>query len=161
MIEGASTQTFKCRIGTDELNKFINEPINIVSLQEFCSIDDYDVLAAIKEWCTHPDKVLAYLCNGVVNRQLLKVKYQSKAITANTIEEQINKVSQNFNLPIEDAQWLVFTGESSTSTYNFTNEHIYILFKNGDVKDISEVDNALINENLTGKVTKYYICYPR
>ena len=30
-----------------------------------------------------------------------------------------------------------------------------------DVKDISEVDNALINENLTGKVTKYYICYPR
>jgi len=143
------------------LNKFINEPINTVSLQEFCSIDDYDVLAAIKEWCTHPDKVLAYLCNGVVNRQLLKVKYQSKAITANTIEEQINKVSQNFILPLEDAQWLVFTGESSTSTYNFTNEHIYILFKNGDVKDISEVDNALINENLTGKVTKYYICYPR
>ena len=143
------------------LNKFINEPINTVSLQEFCSIDDYDVLAAIKEWCTHPDKVLAYLCNGVLNRQLLKVKYQSNTFTSNTIEEQINKVSQNFNLPIEDAQWLVLAGESSTSTYNFTNEHIYILFKNGDVKDISEVDNALINENLTGKVTKYYICYPR
>ena len=93
--------------------------------------------------------------------QLLKVKYQSNTFTSNTIEEQINKVSQNFNSPIEDAQWLVFTGESSTSTYNFNKENIYILFKNGDVKDISEVDNALINENLTGKVTKYYICYPR
>ena len=40
-------------------------------------------------------------------------------------------------------------------------DHIHILFKNGDVKDISEVDNALINQNLMGAVKKYYICYPR
>jgi uncharacterized protein len=143
------------------LHKFINEPISNVSLQEFCSIDDYDVLAAIKEWCNHSDKVLSFLCNGVLNRQLLKVKYQSIPFENTTISEQINKVSQNFNLSNEDAQWLVFSGESISSTYNFKDEHIYILFKNGEVKDISEVDNALINENLTGKVTKYYICYPR
>jgi len=29
------------------------------------------------------------------------------------------------------------------------------------VKDISEVNNALINENLKGTIKKYYICYLR
>jgi 3-oxoacyl-[acyl-carrier-protein] synthase III len=60
-----------------------------------------------------------------------------------------------------DAQWLVFTGEAISSTYNFEDEHIHILFKDGTVKDISEVDHALINENLKGKIKKYYICYLR
>jgi uncharacterized protein len=143
------------------LHKFINEPISNVSLQEFCSIDDTDVLAAIKEWCNYSDKVLSFLCNGILNRQLLKVNYQSATFSNEAIENQILKVSQNFNLSIEDAKWLVFTGESSSSTYNFNDEHIYIAFKDGTIKDISEVDNALINENLTGKVTKHYICYPR
>ena len=54
-----------------------------------------------------------------------------------------------------------FTGEAVSSTYNFEDEHIHILFKNGTVKDITEVDNALIHQNLRGKVKKYYICYLR
>ena len=61
----------------------------------------------------------------------------------------------------EDASWLVLTGEAASSTYNFEDENIHILFKNGLVKDISEVDNALINQNLKGKIKKYYICYLR
>jgi hypothetical protein len=57
--------------------------------------------------------------------------------------------------------WLVFAGEASSSTYNFENEKIKILFKDRLVKDITEVDNALINDNLKGLVKKYYICYPK
>ena len=38
-------------------------------------------------------------------------------------------------------------------------EHIHILFKDGTVKDISKVDNALINQTLFGTVKKFYICY--
>ena len=39
-------------------------------------------------------------------------------------------------------------------------EHINILFKDGEIKDISEVDNALINQTLFGTVKKFYICFP-
>jgi hypothetical protein len=56
---------------------------------------------------------------------------------------------------------LAFVGEASSSTYNFEDERIQILFKDGTVKDISTVDNALIHENLRGKVKKYYICHHR
>jgi HD superfamily phosphohydrolase len=143
------------------LNKFINEPIANVTLDEFCSLDDYDVLAAIKEWYHHEDKVLAYLCRGIIDRQLLKVKFYGEPISEDLVKQKKAEAAQKLNISSEEAGWLVFTGEAISSTYNFEDEHIHILFKDGNVKDISEVDNPLINENLIGKIKKYYICYLR
>ena len=77
------------------------------------------------------------------------------------VQEKIAEACAKLNLNTEEAGWLVFTGEVTSSTYNLEEEHIHILFKDGTVKDISEVDNALINQNLMGKVKKYYICYLR
>ena len=142
-------------------NKFINEPIETVSLEEFCHLDDYDVLSAIKEWSTHSDAVLSSLCTGIINRDLLKVKFYSAPVSRALIEEKKMEAMQKMNLSVEDAAWLVFTGEAVSNTYNFEEEHIQILFKDGRVKNISEVDDALINQNLSGSVKKYYICYLR
>jgi hypothetical protein len=38
-------------------------------------------------------------------------------------------------------------------------EKINILFKDGTVRDISQVDNALIHRSLSTAVKKFYICY--
>ncbi|HNP53426.1 MAG TPA: phosphohydrolase, partial [Ferruginibacter sp.] len=76
------------------------------------------------------------------------------------VNEKTEAAASRFQLSREDAAWIAFTGEAVSSTYNFENEHIHILFKDGQIKDISEVDHALINENLRGKIKKYYICYP-
>lgn len=143
------------------LNSFINQSLDNVTLEQFCSIDDYDVLVAIKSWCHHPDKVLSILCNGIIDRHLLKVKFASEAFSAELVAEKNAEISTKLGISEADAEWLVFTGEAVSSTYNFEHEHIYILFKDNSVKDISEVDDALINENLKGKVKKYYICYLR
>lgn len=143
------------------LNKFINEPIDTVTLQEFCQLDDYDVVSAIKEWSTHQDKILSILCEGIVNRNLFKIKYFGLPVDEKLVAEKTAMVMQQLNIDAADAGWLVFTGEAVSNTYNFDNEHIHILFKDGSVKDISEVDNALINENMKSKVKKYYICYWR
>ena len=145
----------------EPLNSFINLPVEQITLEQFCNIDDYDVLVAIKNWCNHPDKVLSILCQGLIDRHLLKVKYASEPFDTNFISEKISEVAAKIDISKEDAQWLVFTGEAISSTYNFEHEHIYILFKDNSVKDISEVDDALINENLRGKVKKYYICFLR
>lgn len=128
-------------------------------LYEFCSIDDTDVMAAIKEWSRHEDVVLATLCRGILNRDLLKIKYFPEPVEPALVATKTTDAMQLLGLTEADAQWLVFTGQAVSSTYNFKDEHIRILFKDGGVKDISEVDNALINENLKGKIKKYYICY--
>ncbi|MEO6734159.1 MAG: HD domain-containing protein [Ferruginibacter sp.] len=143
------------------LNQFINEPVHTVTLQQFCDLDDYDVVAGIKSWCHHDDKVLSFLSKGLINRNLLKVKYFSEPVNEDLLKEKKSDAMQKLNLDDEDASWLVFTGEASSSTYNFEDEKINILFKDGTVKDISEVDDALINRNLSGKIKKYYICYLR
>ena len=143
------------------LNKLITGAVDKLTIEEFCGLDDYDVLTAIKTWSTHEDVVLSTLCKGIINRQLLKVKYYGEPVNAALLKEQTAVACSKLNITEEEAQWLVFTGEAVSSTYNFEDEHIHILFKDGTVKDISEVDNALINQNLRGKTKKYYICYLR
>ncbi|HEX6846049.1 MAG TPA: phosphohydrolase, partial [Chitinophagaceae bacterium] len=59
------------------------------------------------------------------------------------------------------ADYFVFTGEAINTTYNPEDERINILFKDGSVKDISKVDNALIHRHLSSPVKKHYICYLR
>jgi len=141
------------------LNKLVNEPHSKVTIEEFCGLDDYDLHTAIKIWSVHEDKVLSILCKGIINRQLLKIKYFGAPVDKGLLQEKTKEAQAKLNLTEEEAGWLVFTGEAASSTYNFEDEHIHILFKDGSVKDISEVDNALINQNLRGKVKKYYICY--
>ncbi len=141
------------------LHKFISGPVANVTLEEFCSLDDHDVLSAIKEWSTHDDKVLSLLCRGIINRQLLKIKYFPAPVEEAFLKEKRSVAKKQLNLLNGEEEWIVITGEASSSTYNFEDEKIHILFKDRTVKDISEVDDALITANLSGKVKKYYICY--
>ncbi len=89
------------------------------------------------------------------------MKYFAEHVNPDLVEEKLKLAEARYDISREDAHWLVFTGEAVSSTYNFEDERICILFKDGSVKDISEVDNALIHENLRGKIKKYYICYTR
>jgi HD superfamily phosphohydrolase len=145
----------------EPLNKFINGNNSDITLEEFCGIDDYDVMMAIKKWSNHQDVVLSRLCTGIINRDIFKVKYFSEPISETLLIEKRNATKQHLHLSEQDTDWLVYTGEASSSTYDFQHENIHILFKDGIVKDITEVDNALINENSRVKVKKYYICYPK
>ena len=127
---------------------------------KFCQLDDYDVLAAIKFWATHDDKVLSFLCKGIVNRKLLKAKYFSRPVPESVTAQKKKTIGQELGLSEDELSYLVFEGEAENRTYNYNDEHIHILFKDGSVRDISEVDNALINQTLYGTVKKFYICYP-
>ncbi len=128
-------------------------------LDDFCALDDYDILFSIKSWIGHPDKILSVLCKGLINRHLLKVKYSAHEIPDKFLEEKTNIAMEYLAVNKEESGYLVFTGESEIKTYNNETEHINILFKDGTVKDISEVDNALINQSLFGTVKKFYICF--
>ena len=112
-------------------------------LEDFCTLDDYDVLSAIKSWTKHPDKILSVLCRDLINRNLLKVKYSGSEIPQKLINEKKELAMKYLNINEEEAGYLVFSGETQNKTYSNQDEHIHILFKDGTVKDISEVDNAL------------------
>ncbi len=141
------------------LNSFINETIENITIDQFCSIDDADVMMAIKTWCNSDDKILSILCNGILNRKLFKVKYENAEPNETLVSQKRYEISDILGISYEDASWIVFTGIAVSSTYNFDDNPINIIFKDGTIKDISQVDDALINESLKSSIKKYYICY--
>ena len=124
----------------------------------FCRLDDSDIMATIKNWCSHEDKVLSLLCRFLVERKLLKARLQVSPFDPVMIEEQQVEASSRLGISERDAGYFVFTGETSNTTYDIRDERINILFKDGSVKDISEVDNALIHQDLSSTIKKYYFC---
>ncbi len=128
-------------------------------LEQFCLLDDYDVLATIKNWVFHPDKVLSKLCHCLVTRRLLKVKLTATPTDQDWLEKQRNKICHEMQIDPQDCHYFLFGGVAENTTYDPRVESINILFKDGTVKDISKVDNALIHQALSSPVKKYYICY--
>jgi hypothetical protein len=133
----------------------------IKHLEKFTQLDDADVLCSIKNWCGHFDKVLSRLCKGIVDRKLLKVKFQAEPFDPLLIATYRSEVAQKLGISEGEAAYFVFTGNAANTTYNPNDEHIKVLFKDNVVTDISKVDNALIHHQLSTPVKKYYLCYLR
>lgn len=155
----------KTEAATSALNYFLQNPSMNHKTQEhldtFCRLDDFDVMATVKNWMDHPDKILSTLCKGLVDRKLYKVKLQADSFDSSLVNEKKKELMQRFGISNEEADYFVFTGEAINTTYNPEDERINILFKDGSVKDISKVDNALIHQHLSSPVKKHYICYLR
>jgi HD superfamily phosphohydrolase len=130
-------------------------------LQQFCLLDDYDILGAIKVWAQHPDKILSLLCNWLINRNLFKCVLSNEAFDAESIHLLRQKIQQQYGISGKDLDYFVFTGTACLNAYNVNNEKINILFKDGTVKDISSIDNALVSHTLAIPVKKFYICHPK
>jgi uncharacterized protein len=138
----------------------LNDRFEEAYLDKFCALDDVDISAALKEWMYHEDKTLSTLCTWLVNRNLLKVRWQTDQVSPTELRDKRKSFARLINIPESEADYFIFDGTASNSTYNSTDEMIRILFKNGEVKDISQVDNALIHQTLSSPVKKFYFCYP-
>ncbi|PZP50543.1 MAG: phosphohydrolase [Pseudopedobacter saltans] len=130
-------------------------------LELFCQLDDNDIIFAVKKWSQHPDPVLSILSRNLLTRKLLKCIIQKDPIDAEVAASKRQELKKATGLPDEMLSYFIFTGKATNTIYKQTDESIKILFKNGKVKDISEVDNALISDTISAPVEKYYICYPK
>lgn len=129
-------------------------------LDRFAQLDDIDVLMAIKQWRHHEDPVLNLLCGWLLDRKLLKVKLQTHPIEEAWEAEKLREVQTLTGWSEDWCRYLVFTGIAQNTLYKANDESIEILYKNGEVKDISMVEHALIPQNLAATVDKYYLCWP-
>ena len=164
----------KLKSVSDELDFFLSAGCDVQNassvfsieqhLETFCRLDDHDIMTTIKNWSRHPDKILATLCRSLVERKLLKVKLQAEPFDEAFVREKIKAACSHLAISEKESEYFVFTGNASNTTYNPGDERINILFKDGIIKDISQVDNALIHYNsglAYGEIKKYYICYYR
>jgi len=138
------------------LGKFDGQ-MNQTALEKFCSLDDHDIMHAIKTWSSHPDKILSLLCTRLLNRELYHTRIQSSEFNDSLITEHETRLMKEYNISASEIKYLCFTGEASNTLYQTIDERINILFKDGTVKDISMIDNALIQQNLSAPIKKFYL----
>ena len=129
------------------------------NLNRFLLLDDYDVMGTIKNWMDHPDKILSALCRLIIDRKLLKVRLQAEPFDDALVKDMRNVICSRLDIDEKESRYFVFTGEAENTTYDPSEERINILFKDGSVRDISQVDNALIQQTLSAPVKKFYICF--
>ena len=127
-------------------------------LDIYCQLDDSDVMSSIKVWQTHEDKVLSMLCKMLILRKLYKVLFSSESLASILGDKQV-KAKVSLGIEDKDLQYFVFTGTTSNSTYNINDELIKIETKSGLVKNITEIDDSLVNQTLARAVHKNYICF--
>lgn len=135
-----------------------NGTMDPLALAQFCALDDHDIMHAIKRWSVHPDKVLSLLCSRFLNRKMYKTTIQSEPFLPAIIAAKQKESMHAFNVEASEVDFVCFTGEASNTLYQTKDERINILFKDGSIKDISSIDNALIHQNLSAAVKKNYIC---
>lgn len=146
---------------SDALHFFLHSSADIdmaAHLDLFCQLDDSDVMATIKNWMQHPDKILSTLCRSLVERKLYKVKLQAEPFEDDWVAERKAALQQQLGVTKEEVDYFAFAGIASNTTYNPADENITIVFKDGATKDISKVDNALIQHNLSATIKKHYFC---
>ncbi len=143
------------RIGREEFER------DEECLRQFCLLDDYDIMGAIKVWTQHPDRTLSLICGWLVNRELFKVQLSDKPFESGLVGDLKEKVRERWGLTEEEADYLVFTDTASLKAYDADDEEINILFKDGQVRDISSIDNALVSHTLARPIKKFYICHPK
>ena len=130
-------------------------------LQTFASLDDTDILSALKTWQNHSDVVLSRLCQMILNRDLLKIKVKNQRFSAARIYKYTQRFISEEKLTQREASYFVFSGKIENQAYNQHLQNINILKKNGKLVDVAKASDHLNLKALSKTVTKYYMCYPK
>ncbi|MEZ5007712.1 MAG: hypothetical protein R2753_06115 [Chitinophagales bacterium] len=130
-------------------------------LLTFADIDDADIMAAIKSWRTHPDKIVSFLSQSIYYRNLFKTKIGTKEEIAKAFEKTKSDLISNSDWSANEVKELVIKGKAENNAYKTTLKNISILFKDGRVMDISKASDDLDIRTLSKTITKHYIAYPR
>lgn len=131
------------------------------ALQYYGELDDSDIWSAMKAWKHHDDKILATLATDMLDRRIFKVEVMEEQPTDERLEELRRTIAQKMNISLEDAHYMMSLNTIQKDMYDVDDDKIEILYKNGEIKDISEASELLNVQLLSKKIRKYYLCYQR
>ena len=134
---------------------FVNEKV----LQHYALFDDSDITAALKVWASHSDTVLSTLSKSLVNRRLFKAEILESSVEKPVYEKRIEEYCKVFGIDKYEASYFLAENQMSVNTYTPKDDNINILYKDGTIRDISEVSDILNISMLSKQVKKYYFCW--
>ncbi len=153
---------------TPALSKFLKKPVSRDAfmnedhyLETFASLDDTDIMAAVKIWAMHDDFVLSKLCTDLVQRDLYKVDITNEPPDKAFIARLLKRAAEQYNISEHEASYFVFEDSIRNKAYKSGDGNIQILMKNGAIKDITEASDNSNLAALAKTVEKYILCYKK
>ena len=132
------------------------------ALTYYGELDDSDIWSAMKAWKHHDDKILSTLAADMLDRHIFKVEVTEESVDEAHIETIAKEISARMEISLEDAKhYMMSLCTISKDMYNVDDDSIAILYKNGEIRDISEASELLNVQLLSKKIRKYYLCYQR
>lgn len=151
---------------TPALNYFLTNNINITAfvnskhdLDTFASLDDTDIMSAIKVWASHDDFILSTLCKNLIDRHLYHVEITNVAPAADVINDLVESAVYKYGITEDEASYFVFTDSITNKAYKVGDGNIRILMKDGSVQDITKASDNSNLEVLAKTVKKYVLCH--
>ncbi|BDB53259.1 HD domain-containing protein [Flavobacterium ammonificans] len=142
-------------------NRVNIENFNVITLDLFSQLDDFDIISALKSWQKHDDFILSSLSKMIINRDLPKIKVVADKQHLDLIDPIKSRFASENNISILNTDYFIFEGAIKNQAYSKEAEPIRILKKDKTVEDVVDVSDQLNIESLSKLVTKYYICYPK
>jgi uncharacterized protein len=130
-------------------------------VEAFASLDDSDMMSAIKIWAGHDDFILATLCTMMMQRDLYHVDITNEKPDEKTVNHLITKAAEKYPVGKADIDYFVFTDEITNNAYKPGKGRINILMKNGKLQDIAAASDNANLEALATTVKKYILCYTK
>ena len=151
---------------SESLKYFLNNKVEAVDfdkliLDKFSQLDDFDIISALKSWQNNDDFILSSLSKMIINRDLLKIKFNSEKFSKEEMTQYIDLFSQANGISNQDAAYFVFKGKIKNQAYSIEAEPIRILKKDKTIEDVMLASDQLNLKALSKPVTKYYICFPK
>lgn len=125
------------------------------------TLDDNDIMSAIKVWAMSDDKILSTLATNILNRRLFKVEVFDEPVAQEYVDVIAQSISKKMGIPMEDTHYLVSVNAIQKDTYDISDNSITIVMKDGTTKDIAEASEILNVQTLAKKNRKYFLCYAR
>ncbi len=127
-------------------------------LDRFAELDDTDIAVVLKEWRRHPDPVLSYLANGLINRKLFRLEFSNEPFAEAYVAEISHRLNHHPDVPSGATGYLLLQGEETNSAYSTSRDEIKIWMKDGRVLPMSQLADHGIQPRT---YTKYYLGYPK
>ena len=144
-------------------NKFTMEDFETRKevLGNFALLDDFDIYAAIKVWAFHEDPVLSYLSSSLMNRKLFRAELQYKSFEPEYVIGIREAVSKMLKFSDKAIEQIVFEGTITNNAYNPELDKINILYRDGNIVDITEASDQINVSVLSKSAMKHFLCYPK
>ncbi|MGX8713936.1 MAG: HD domain-containing protein [bacterium] len=131
---------------------------NFTLLDRFAEVDDDDIMVAVKHWQHSNDEILSTLCRNMVNRRLPAIRFSNEPFTHSSVSPEWADSSPNLG---EQQSYFYGTGKLRNRSYDFNDQEIKVLYKDGRCLPISEASDQLDRHFLEKQVTKYFYYCPK